>query len=171
MPIQLPPGEDVAIPYANFAFHVSMEPVGASFDPGKDVDPALLGAFSDISGLEAMMEHKVIKAGGRNYGAALRTGPVTRYRRPEAGAVKASSCGAGGRCRRADGDDGRRRSELRQYPDRPDPRHRRGPEGRSQVRIGWWLKNAMPVKFRIGDLNAGFRRCRREPHLVQRGSR
>jgi phage tail-like protein len=35
------------------------------------------GAFSEVSGLEATMEPKVIKEGGRNYGAAQRAGPVT----------------------------------------------------------------------------------------------
>lgn len=35
------------------------------------------GAFSECSGLEATMEPKVIKEGGRNYGPAQRVGPVT----------------------------------------------------------------------------------------------
>lgn len=35
------------------------------------------GAFAECSGLEATMEPKVIKEGGRNYGAAQRAGPVT----------------------------------------------------------------------------------------------
>ena len=35
------------------------------------------GAFAECSGLEATMEPKVIKAGGSNYGAAQRVGPVT----------------------------------------------------------------------------------------------
>src|SRR5688500_19073155 len=35
------------------------------------------GAFSDCTGLEATMEAKVIKEGGRNYGPAQRSGPVT----------------------------------------------------------------------------------------------
>lgn len=35
------------------------------------------GAFSECTGLEATMEPKVIKEGGRNYGPAQRTGPVT----------------------------------------------------------------------------------------------
>lgn len=35
------------------------------------------GAFSECSGLEATMEPKVIKAGGSNYGAAQRAGPVS----------------------------------------------------------------------------------------------
>ncbi len=35
------------------------------------------GAFSECSGLEATMEPKVIKEGGRNWGAIQRTGKVT----------------------------------------------------------------------------------------------
>jgi phage tail-like protein len=35
------------------------------------------GAFSDCTGLEATMEPKVIKEGGRNYGPVQRVGPVT----------------------------------------------------------------------------------------------
>jgi phage tail-like protein len=35
------------------------------------------GAFSECAGLEATMEPKVIKEGGRNYGAAQRAGQVT----------------------------------------------------------------------------------------------
>ncbi len=35
------------------------------------------GAFAECTGLEATMEPKVIKAGGANYGAAQRPGPVT----------------------------------------------------------------------------------------------
>lgn len=35
------------------------------------------GAFSECTGLEATMEPKVIKEGGRNYGAVQRPGPVT----------------------------------------------------------------------------------------------
>lgn len=35
------------------------------------------GAFSEVTGLDATMEPKVIKEGGRNYGAAQRMGQVT----------------------------------------------------------------------------------------------
>ena len=77
MPITANVGEDPYTPYANFAFHVVFEPVGSSFAPGAGVDESVLGGFSDISGIEALMEHKVIKAGGRNYGPVLRAGPVS----------------------------------------------------------------------------------------------
>jgi phage tail-like protein len=35
------------------------------------------GAFTEVTGLEATMEPKVIKEGGRNFGAVQRQGPVT----------------------------------------------------------------------------------------------
>lgn len=35
------------------------------------------GVFSEVTGLEASMEPKVIKVGGSNYGPAQRVGPVT----------------------------------------------------------------------------------------------
>jgi len=44
-----------------------------------DTSPVRLcsGAFSECTGLEATMEPKVIKEGGRNYGVVQRSGPVT----------------------------------------------------------------------------------------------
>jgi len=39
--------------------------------------PLCGGAFAECTGIEATMEPKVIKEGGRNYGAAQRAGPVT----------------------------------------------------------------------------------------------
>ena len=55
MPITMPEGEDVRIPFANFAFHVRFEPVEGRFRPGEGVKDPLLGGFSEISGLEAIM--------------------------------------------------------------------------------------------------------------------
>ena len=175
MPISLPAGEDLRLPYANFTFHVSFEPVKGQFMPGKDVDAAMLGAFSEISGLEAVMEHKVIKAGGRNYGAVLRAGPVSFgtviLKR---GVVKQQTLWrwwamvAG-----ADGvQDGRPKPENRgnvligliRAIDEGETSQQR------KARVGWRLKNAMPVKFRIGDLNAkGTDVAIEELHLVHEG--
>jgi phage tail-like protein len=39
--------------------------------------PLCSGAFSECTGLEATMEVKVIKEGGRNYGVIQRSGPVS----------------------------------------------------------------------------------------------
>ena len=159
MPISLPDGEDQRPLYANFAFHVGFEPVKGQFMPGKDVNPELLGAFAEISGLEAMMEHKVIKAGGRNYGAVLRAGPVTFGTVVlKRGVVKqqvlwrwwALVAGADGAT------DGRPKPEnrgnvliglIRAIEEGEKTQARK-------ISVGWRLKNAIPVKFRIGDLNA-----------------
>ncbi|HEY6814621.1 MAG TPA: phage tail protein [Croceibacterium sp.] len=71
IPLRLPEASDLRTPLGNFAFHVA-------FDTEKKVVPAEpFGAFSEISGLEATMEHKVIKEGGRNYGPVLRVGQVS----------------------------------------------------------------------------------------------
>lgn len=175
MPISLPAGEDTRTPYANFAFHVSIEPVAGSFPPGEGVDPALIGGFSEISGLEAMMEHRVIKIGGSNYGPQLRAGPVTFgtviLKR---GIVEARhlwrwwAMFAG-----ADGATDARPTlsnrgnvliglirETRTSPD----------EGDRRIRLGWRLRYAMPIKFRVGDLNAkGSEIAVEELHLAHEG--
>ncbi len=56
-----------------FRFELSFQRVAGD---GGD-DDVCSGAFSECTGLEATMEPKVIKAGGVNYGAAQRPGPVT----------------------------------------------------------------------------------------------
>jgi phage tail-like protein len=184
MSIWLPPGEYDHPPFANFAFHVSFEPAAAEtfaagddvkFAPGENVLEELMGAFSDISGLEAMMEHKVIKAGGRNYGAVMRAGPVSFGTVVlKRGVVKHQTlwrwwslfAGADGKL------DGRPTAQnrcnvliglIRGFEDDGEPVE-------PKVRIGWRLKNAMPVKFRVGDLNAkGSDVAVEELHLVHEG--
>lgn len=44
---------------------------------GSGTEEVCQGAFSDCTGLEATMEPKLIKAGGVNFGAAQRAGPVS----------------------------------------------------------------------------------------------
>jgi phage tail-like protein len=63
-------------PFHVFRFQVDFteEPIGGS--PGSDVE-ICSGAFSECTGLEATMEAKVIKEGGRNYGPAQRAGQVS----------------------------------------------------------------------------------------------
>jgi phage tail-like protein len=64
-----------------FPWHVFRFQVDFVKDPiaGGDSSPVPLcsGAFSECTGLEATMEPKVIKEGGRNYGVVQRSGPVT----------------------------------------------------------------------------------------------
>lgn len=59
-----------------FRFHVTFKDQPLGGETGDDVN-LCSGAFSECTGLEATMEPKVIKEGGRNYGAAQRAGQVT----------------------------------------------------------------------------------------------
>lgn len=185
MPITMPEGEDVRIPYGNFAFHVRFEPAETEFKPGEGVNDALLGGFSEISGLEAMMEHKVIKAGGRNYGSAMRAGPVSFATViMKRGIVRSQhlwrwwSMFAG-----ADGAlDGRPLpanrsnvligliSTIGGVTAAIDPKTFKPASLKPEIRIGWRLRNAMPVKFRVADFNAkGTDVAVEEIHLVHEG--
>ena len=190
MPISLPPGEDSRVPYANFAFHVAFEAAsqgGAGtapeasgdapgwFAPSLAMDDELVGGFAEISGIEALMEHKVIKPGGRNYGAVVRAGPVSFGTVVmKRGVVRAQPlwrwwtmfAGSDGatdarpipenRCNVLIG-------LIRSFDEGDDVPDRR-------IRIGWRLRNAMPVKFRVGDLNAkGGDVAVEEIHLVHEG--
>jgi phage tail-like protein len=68
--------ENMLDPFTVFRFQVDFNK-----DPfaGGDTGPVPLcsGAFAECTGLEATMEPKVIKEGGRNYGVIQRSGPVT----------------------------------------------------------------------------------------------
>lgn len=175
MAVPGPDGEDPFTPLAAFNFHVHFskhpDPGGqadatAAFGPMSGIATAITGGFSEISGLEATMEPKAIKAGGHNYGAIQRAGPVTfgtvimkRGIIPQrhlwswwsifAGADGAvnGGWGAGSRC------------------DVYVVMLKLG-----QPLLGWRLDNAMPVKFRVGDLNAkGGEVAVEELHLVHEG--
>jgi len=61
---------DAEAPFPAFRFQVNFLNAGSRVSLAR-------GAFSECSGLEATMEPKVIKEGGRNYGPAQRVGPVT----------------------------------------------------------------------------------------------
>jgi phage tail-like protein len=70
--------ENLLPPLQVFRFKLSFSRAslpGASADGGDE--DICSGAFAECSGLEATMEPKVIKAGGANYGAAQRVGPVS----------------------------------------------------------------------------------------------
>jgi phage tail-like protein len=63
-------------PFHVFRFRVTFVEAPLS-GKGADSVPLCGAAFSECTGLEATMEPKVIKEGGRNYGAAQRMGQVT----------------------------------------------------------------------------------------------
>lgn len=60
-----------------FRFQVDFFTDSLSDDDSHDQFPVCSGAFAECTGLEATMEPKVIKEGGRNYGAAQRAGGTT----------------------------------------------------------------------------------------------
>lgn len=68
---------DPEYPLTLFRFQVDFKRVSLRDHKEAGDMPLCRGAFSDCSGLEATMEPKVIKAGGWNYGARQRPGPVT----------------------------------------------------------------------------------------------
>jgi phage tail-like protein len=57
-----------------FRFHVEFRPDDLRGAASSDSLDVCHGAFSECTGLEATMEPRVIKEGGRNYGSAVRAG-------------------------------------------------------------------------------------------------
>jgi len=72
-----PPVTETSYPFPLFRFHAEFEQVSVNGQGTPKKVSLCKGAFSDCTGLEATMEPKVIKAGGANYGAYQRSGPVT----------------------------------------------------------------------------------------------
>jgi phage tail-like protein len=68
---------DTEYPLSLFRFQVDFKPVSLADHQEQDEMPLCRGAFSDCTGLDATMEPKVIRAGGWNYGARQRPGPVS----------------------------------------------------------------------------------------------
>jgi len=199
---------DSRTPLGNFGFHVSFE------TGGLDVPAEPFGAFSEISGLEATMDHKVIKEGGRNYGPAIRIGQVSFATVIlKRGIVEVDNLwnwwslftGADGnsnafpawsnRCDVLIGMIGLKPYQpaasageyhYKESSNTPfgktsvqvdayntfgrtaEPVKRMPPN--QEIRAVWRLRNAMPVKFRAGDLNAkGSDVAVEELHLVHEG--
>jgi phage tail-like protein len=69
--------DDAPLPLHVFRFHVDFFTDSLSDDDSHEQFSVCSGAFSECTGLEGTMEPKVIKEGGRNYGAAQRAGGTT----------------------------------------------------------------------------------------------
>ncbi|WP_372617557.1 phage tail protein [Falsiroseomonas sp.] len=169
MPVPVPGGQDALTPLPGFAFHVHFAADGGgAFPPFADLDTALTGGFSDVSGLEASMEAKAVKVGGRNHGAIQLPGPVSFATVVlKRGLVEsrhlwrwwALFTGADG------APNGDWRAVNRCTVTIAMLR------GRTPV-LGWKLMRAMPVKFRAGDLSARATDVAiEELHLVHEGLR
>jgi phage tail-like protein len=145
---------DPAYPFPLFRYHVE-------FRRADENDVAVAhGAFSDCTGLEATMEPKVIKAGGANYGAYQRAGRVTFATVVFKRGITtnrdlwnwfAHISERGKYAYRLDvkilvfGD-----TELAPPPGNPDPPFTPSTEPSLTIQ----LFQALPVKFKCGDLNA-----------------
>jgi phage tail-like protein len=162
MPFAIPPDQDSSSFLPSFNFYVSfggLEAIGA--------DSGLSGGFSEVSGLEATMEPKSIKEGGRNYGAVQRAGIVSFSTVVLKRGVVTSrhlwrwwSLFSGADDKPNGGWAATSRCDVTIVMLDPG----------GVPAVGWRLKNAMPVKFRAGDLNArGAEVAIEELHLVHEG--
>jgi phage tail-like protein len=142
-----------------FRFQVEFRADDLRGTPAGDAFDICNGAFSECTGLEATMEAKTIKEGGRNYGAAVRAGittfsTVVLKRGISTNAQLYSMFNA---C--ATGFFAPRLSVTINVFDLDG----------SAVRA-WQLQRAMPVKFKFADLNArGSEVGIEELHLVHEG--
>jgi phage tail-like protein len=166
--IVIPDGQDPLVPFPGFDFYVSFRTTAIPYVFGgmPNVDDTISGGFSEITGLEATMEPKVIKEGGRNYGPVQRAGPVSFSTVVLKRGVVRSRHLWGWWAMFAGSDDSKNGGWS--------------PNGRADVDIlliasgqavlGWHLVNAMPVKFRAPDFNArGAEVAIEELHLVHEG--
>lgn len=102
------------------------------------------GAFSECSGLEATMEPKVIKEGGRNYGAVQRVGRVSFATVIlKRGMTTSQDLWRWFEMTSLNGAYTYRLTATISLCDRI---------GKEQLR--WQLENALPIKFKTADLNA-----------------
>ena len=127
-----------------FRFGVEFAEDRLDGDAGGDAVPLCSGAFAECTGLEATMEPKVIKEGGRNYGAVQRAGPVTF-------ATVVLKRGVTGNrdlwhwwdmTTRRGGYSYRLSATVTMYDANGEPA------------LAWRLQRAMPVKFKAADLDA-----------------
>ncbi len=146
-------------PLHNLRFQVDFkERMLGSGGHGADV-PLCTGAFAECTGLEATMEPKVIKEGGRNWGAVQRAGPVTfgtvilkRGMTTTRHLWQWFDFVANGRYAQRMG------VTVTMF------------DNRGNGVLGWSLRDAMPIKFKAADLNAkGSEVAVEELHIAHEG--
>jgi len=131
---------ELEAPLHVFRFELTFKQVGVGGSGPEDICG---GAFAECTGLEATMEPKVIKAGGANYGATQRPGPVSFATVVLKRGMTSSRdlftwfqrVGAGGYAYRL-------AAEIAM-------RDRAG-----ETIVTWGLERCLPVKFKAADLNA-----------------
>lgn len=145
-----------------FNFDLEFERTVLSGQKPTDVLPKKDTGFAECTGLEATMEPKVIKEGGRNYGPIQRPGPVTfatvvlkRGISNDIDLFKWFS----------------EATNQARFTNRRDVTITLRNAARQPV-MRWQLKNALPVKFKAADLNArGMEVGIEELHLAHEGLR
>jgi phage tail-like protein len=144
------------VPLHIFRFRVNV--TGDSLSQGPQGSPVEM-CFAECTGLEATMEPKTIKEGGRNYGAAQRAGGVTfatvvlkRGVSTDRSMWQIFNVATSGHFA----------PRLQVTITLLD--------GTMQPIMGWQLAHAMPVKFKFADLNArGMEVGIEELHFVHEG--
>lgn len=144
-----------------FRFRVDFREDPINGDAGEPV-PMCSGAFSECTGLEATMEPKVIKEGGRNYGPIQRAGPVTFATVILRRGITTTR-------------------HLWQWFEFVNDRNYYAyrlaamitlSDAAGNTMLTWELSRAMPIKFKVPDLNAkGTEVGVEELHLVHEGFR
>lgn len=156
------PSEGRAAPLGVFNFHVAFRRDAVDGQAGGgsgEESPLCQGAFSELSGLEATMEPRSIREGGRNWGQLQRPGAVNFATVVLKRGITRSRdlwwwfqlVGQGGYASRLTAE-----IELR--------------DSAGERVMAWTLARAMPVKFKASDLNArGSEVGIEELHIVHEG--
>ncbi|MBC7358716.1 conserved hypothetical phage tail region protein [Desulfacinum infernum DSM 9756] len=140
------PSSDHPLPV--FRFRVDFFASPSASDGGGDPVPLCSGRFAECSGLEASMEPKAIKEGGRNYGPVQRAGRVSFGTVVLRRGVTTTRdlwrwfelVAKGGYAYRLD-------VVVSVLDMGADPRS-------DDVALRWRMRRALPVKFKTADLNA-----------------
>lgn len=153
------PSEAKGAPFGVFNFHVSFSSDAVEAGAGAESAELCQGAFAELTGLEATMEPRVVREGGRNWGAHQRPGPVSFATVVLKRGITRSRdlwwwfelLGKGSYAARMKAE-----IELRDV--------------RGERVMAWSLRRAMPVKFKTADLNAkGSDVGVEELHIVHEG--
>src|SRR5262249_29472577 len=152
--------DNLLSPIHNFRFQIDFNEDPLTGGPNNPDVSLCSGAFSECSGIEATMEPKVIKEGGRNYGPAQRAGPVTFATVIlKRGAPATRHLWKGQQLRTSGSGYAYRLAATIAVQD-----------WAGNKVLAWRLEKAMPIKFKAGDLNArGTDVTIEELHLAHEG--
>jgi phage tail-like protein len=156
-PLQLEdfPGMEPPLHVFRFGLSFTDQPLPQTTSPAPGQPNADTG-FSDCTGLEATMEPKVIKEGGRNYGAVQRAGPVSFgtviLKR---GMIRNLTLWQWFTEATSQGRYENRRDVVITLYDTTQRSNGASTSGEAyRAVMSWQLKRALPIKFKTADLNA-----------------